>query len=309
MDNKENDLNHALENNSTRAKENSSVLFGEKRTNKRSSSGSEEPSLESLVNDTMQNIKEGNLLGDVEKNTIQPNDILVEETINKYVDDVNNCYKRIEEDERVKLSSPPDANKIYVFDEEVSLEGLYEQIDEINSGILNGFDIGSVGEIETADLEDVYLTRELIEKTKSREFEEDVSQKENISKENVVALFSALKNAQFNSMKLKSKVYEFIHEEIYKIESRYLVEIERMKAEHQNQIHSIETECGNLIEEYKSAYRTQEKILMKKMSNLKMSQEKYKGHLQRKVKQHVEEWKNKAQEEIKNYIKTQNSKI
>ncbi|KAL6120878.1 hypothetical protein NUSPORA_02313 [Nucleospora cyclopteri] len=196
-----------------------------------------------------------------------------------------------------------ESNKdIYVFDDKVSLEGLYNQIDMINKDILKGINVGENTEMSMKDVENTKsilissnkhsnkhnnVKEEIIDNinnnnnnTINNNINNNTIDNINNNNNNVFTLFQALKNAQFNSIKLKSKIYQFIHNEIYKIEEKYLNQIEEMKQ--------------------KSAKNEREMQL--KVETLKKENEEFKRNVMENVKIHVKRWEEKAKEEIERYF-------
>lgn len=179
-------------------------------------------------------------------------------------------------------------NKLYVLNDEVSLEGLYKQMDIINRDIYNGLDI-DIKHTNENDLKDVYKTKSIIHHhfdgqtiKKNDNTEKNADTTPNV--DNIAALFQALKNAQFNSIEIKSKIYKFIHSELYKIESKYLLKINQLKKHYENLL------------------KAKDDIITTKLKDLEFEKTKFKNCIKKNVQIQLDEWKMQAKLEIDRFI-------
>lgn len=199
-------------------------------------------------------------------------------------------------------------DKIYIFNDEISLDGLYNQIDLINKDILSGFDLSKYQEEFKNDMYDVYATKNVIKQTKESDLVKNNLYKcndidtENIdvqtNMENVSALFNALKNAQFKSAELKGKVFQFIHNEIYKIESKYTIEMDKIREERD----ALKTEFDKHLKINQQKIFEIEHECFVELNKLKEQHELFKKDVCANVKRHLEEWKNQAQQQINEHL-------
>lgn len=180
-------------------------------------------------------------------------------------------------------------NKLYVLNDEVSLEGLYKQIDIINRDIYNGLDM-DIKHANENDLKDVYKTKSIIHHRfdgqgtkKDNDVEKNLEELSNV--DNIAALFQALKNAQFNSIEIKSKIYKFIHSELYKIESKYLLKINQLK------------------KHYEDLLKAKDEIITSKLKELEFEKTKFKNCIKKNVQIQLDEWKMQAKLEVDRFIK------
>ena len=209
---------------------------------------------------------------------------------------VRNIGNKIKEGKIDELNNE-DRIKIMVDEElkdDLSLEAIYREINKVNDEIANKYGIRA-NEIDFSNKCNIQVENEN-ESFVTSDFSvtQEESTKQPVDLNAMSNLCEVLKNAQFNSVKLKGKIFELIHSEIYRIESEYQNKLACLKQE--------KVELENALNLKMKELAIQENAYLCEIDKIKSEKNIFIDKVVKNVHKHLEEWKFNAQSKINAFL-------